>query len=724
MKTYYTIILIFLYSLSSFSQDNIEIDSNSYPWYSPSLNYLQFYSKNSLSSFYDALQNSKKNKVSIIHFGDSHIQSEIPTNETKVQLQKKYGNGGRGLVFPYSTAKTYSSIHYSTKHLGNWNYSKSTKPNKDFPLGIMGMSSKTTDSTAGFTITFNTKVPTNNTLIRIFCENDSLSYDLIVETDGKSSTIDVHSNSTEHKDGFIYFTLPSVSNTITFKCLKSNNNQKQFIIHGFELLNTENKGVIYYTSGVGGAKFNTLLAIDNLNSELKAISPDLVILDFGTNDFLYSDSIKATLEFEIKNIISNIRKSSPLVSIVLCTTQDLYYKQKNLTATEKFATLIKQIAKESETAYWDWFAISGGRGSLKSWLNQGLAKNDMIHLTNNGYRIKGKLFFEAIENTKKFYQPSSDQNQLIINSSPKKLEEIKIESNQITTLSNRETSQEGIVKKDSLIDFQNQILSQDSIKIVQNTENTITTIKDTLKTNASSIETDIQKQSDSLSLKYNTLESNPIQNTTLKTDSIQTKETTINDTISNKLNVNTNLNHNKNTADILRPNSTIQTPKTDTIELHKQIKNIEITKVNTTIKNSSDLKKENHQSKNIKVELFEDINDSTLAVLEKSKDNLSKKNVKPTKKNYEIARERQHQIIDHDTLALNIPKDSIAKPIIKQKSTPKQPIKPKNLTYKVKSGDNLSYIAEKFNVKVSDIKTWNKMNNDNLSIGQTIIIKR
>ena len=80
MKYIYTLFYIFSTISFTFSQDNIEIDSNAYPWYAPSLNYFQFYSKNSLSNFYDALNNSKKNKVSIIHFGDSHIQSEIPTN--------------------------------------------------------------------------------------------------------------------------------------------------------------------------------------------------------------------------------------------------------------------------------------------------------------------------------------------------------------------------------------------------------------------------------------------------------------------------------------------------------------------------------------------------------------------------------------------------------------------------------------------------------------------
>ena len=459
-------LLIFFFNVS-FSQDNIEVDSNTYSWYSPSLNYFQYFSKNSLSSFYDALNNSKKNKVSIIHFGDSHIQSEIPTHETRINLQKKYGNGGRGIVFPYSTAKTYSSIHYATKHTGNWIYSKSTKPTKELPKGIMGISSKTQDSSASFTITFNAKTPSNHLSVNLFCETDSLSYDIIVETDGNVIPIDVYANNKNL--GYISFTIPSVSNSITFKCLKSNSFQKQFIIHGFEILNPENKGIIYYSSGLGGAKFNSLLNIENFNKQLKVISPDLVILDFGTNDFLFSDTIKESLEIDIKNVISAIRKTSPLISIVLCTTQDLYYKQKNLNSTVNYTELIKKIAKETEVAYWDWFSISGGKSSLKIWLNQGLAKSDLIHLTNAGYRIKGKLLFEAIENTKNLIEKNPNQNDLLLTQKPKNIDLTSI-SNQnkqnLTSLSNRELINEE--KKDSIYTFsiQTDLQKQDSIKSI------------------------------------------------------------------------------------------------------------------------------------------------------------------------------------------------------------------------------------------------------------------
>jgi len=42
--------------------------------------------------------------------------------------------------------------------------------------------------------------------------------------------------------------------------------------------------------------------------------------------------------------------------------------------------------------------------------------------------------------------------------------------------------------------------------------------------------------------------------------------------------------------------------------------------------------------------------------------------------------------------------------------------------YRVKRGDTLSSIAEKYNVKVSDIKRWNGLTGNLIKVGQKIVI--
>lgn len=48
----------------------------------------------------------------------------------------------------------------------------------------------------------------------------------------------------------------------------------------------------------------------------------------------------------------------------------------------------------------------------------------------------------------------------------------------------------------------------------------------------------------------------------------------------------------------------------------------------------------------------------------------------------------------------------------------------KNVVYKVKSGDNLSLIAQKNGTTVSTIKSWNSLRNAHIKVGQSLIVQR
>jgi membrane-bound lytic murein transglycosylase D len=59
-------------------------------------------------------------------------------------------------------------------------------------------------------------------------------------------------------------------------------------------------------------------------------------------------------------------------------------------------------------------------------------------------------------------------------------------------------------------------------------------------------------------------------------------------------------------------------------------------------------------------------------------------------------------------------------------SEPKQvpPSNPETIKYKIKKGDTLTKIANKYHVSVADLKKWNNLKNDNIREGQTLIIKK
>lgn len=401
------------------SQEVIEVDSLKFPWYRPSINKIQFYSTNALKDFLVAMKDVDKEAVTILHLGDSHIQSEIPTGQARNLLQKKYGVAGRGLFFPYSIAKTYSSIYYTSNYEGEWTSAKSMKLPASLELGIMGMTIRTEDSTATFSISFNSKIPSDYKKIKIYCDKTFESFDIHLITDNLQVPVNVYSDSTE--SAYLLVDMPAIAQKITLKISKTSPQQKYFQFYGMDLISTQNSGINYHSSGVGGARFKSVLSLTHFSKQIQSINPNLVIIDFGTNDFLYDDSIKVTLEQEIKAVVGKVRVTAPLASIILCSTQDLYYKQKNVKSTEKFSKIINDLSKELQCGFWDWYSISGGANSLKMWLNEGLSRQDLIHLTNSGYKVKGKLLYDAIQSSIDLFQDSNLPSQLIFDYSKYKM---------------------------------------------------------------------------------------------------------------------------------------------------------------------------------------------------------------------------------------------------------------------------------------------------------------
>lgn len=61
---------------------------------------------------------------------------------------------------------------------------------------------------------------------------------------------------------------------------------------------------------------------------------------------------------------------------------------------------------------------------------------------------------------------------------------------------------------------------------------------------------------------------------------------------------------------------------------------------------------------------------------------------------------------------------------IPAKEKVEQPSKEKEVIYVVKKGDTLTKVAKQFKVSVAELKKWNQMKNDNLSIGQKIKVSK
>ena len=334
-------------------------------------------------------------QLNIMQIGGSHVQAGIWTGTMRNRLQSIYPNSvaGRGLLFPYKTAKTTNPHDYNVSYSGYWSGCRNVERSRGCLLGLMGISVTTYDSTAYIKIADreNHQKDYPFTRVKIFHNTDSSAYNFYFPYDPDAVITTV----SEKGYSIIEFSKPM--DTLYFHLKKTNTTQKHFICYGMRM-ETDIPGVYFDAIGNNGAAVPAYLRCDLLENHLNACPPDVVILAVGINDAYgpYGSFSKEDYKNNYRKLIARIKSVSPNCVIIFTTNNDSYYKKKYV---NKNGVLVKEameeLSAELNTAIWDLFTIMGGLSSIDKWVYYGIAKTDRIHFNTDGYTLLGNLFSSA-----------------------------------------------------------------------------------------------------------------------------------------------------------------------------------------------------------------------------------------------------------------------------------------------------------------------------------------
>jgi LysM repeat protein len=252
---------------------------------------------------------------------------------------------------------------------------------------------ETSDSASSLLFSMKTPIEKANNQVQILFENDSLSFGVTVYINNTLITQGI-----EYIPQGLMFSWADSIKTIALFPTK-NPKGTRFRFYGINVEHEENHGIVYHSTGVGAAAFRSILILEKLPEQLPLIHPDIVILDFGTNDILYENRIEPNLSKEVEKAIAWWKSMVPEVLIVLTSTQDLYYKKHPITAGVLFRDLMDSLARKNDCLFWNWYDLSGGLNTIRTWATLGYAKTDHIHLTKIGYQVKGGLLYTSFMNT-------------------------------------------------------------------------------------------------------------------------------------------------------------------------------------------------------------------------------------------------------------------------------------------------------------------------------------
>lgn len=357
------------------------------------------YPESTLLSFHQAIDElieQRRQKINIVHIGDSHIQADFFSNRVRshFQTEKLLGNGGRGYVFPCSMANSHDPSSLKVSYTGSWTGCKNIQLSTSCSWGLGGMTATTLDVNASFTIDPNARNEQNYPITRVKVYYDVKSpqsyFVNIVTEEGLLEPCALSA------DGFAEFCLPKPQDKITLKLEKRFPTQTKFVLEGVSLEN-DDRGVQYHSVGVNGAMVTSYLKVPNLEKQLHSLEPDLVILSLGTNDAYSLNFDGNAYKMNLAKLVQRIKFATPRAAILITTPSDCglpggMINPSNVLARKK----ILELAEESNCGVWDLFTIMGGLGSVNHWLKEGMFAWDKVHLTSKGYRLQGDLLYDSL----------------------------------------------------------------------------------------------------------------------------------------------------------------------------------------------------------------------------------------------------------------------------------------------------------------------------------------
>lgn len=379
---------------------------------------LQFKDNNSKSlfSFFEKLSRIKgsEQKLHILHYGDSQIESDRMTSVIREKLQSEFGGKGPGLISPVPIT---GSAAISQKNSANWKrytaYGFSDGKSTHDDYGVLCSYARFTPS---YTDEELASKDTTEAWLELkpsgMCSGNCRAYSQLsmllggnrknvevrVMLEDTLFAVDVLPPTQERywKKYFIGNTPKNVK--LLFKGIDSPDIQA-LLLEGWQGVQVDNIAL----RGSSGTIFKKI-ASHHFKKEIDELNTGLIILQFGGNSVPGLKDEKGASNFGsyFKSQIKHIQSLHPDIPIIVIGPSDMSTSIDGEYQTwpylEELNQAMRNAAWETGCGFWDMYEVMGGRNSMISWVNSNppYAGTDYTHFTPKGARKMAELFYSAL----------------------------------------------------------------------------------------------------------------------------------------------------------------------------------------------------------------------------------------------------------------------------------------------------------------------------------------
>ncbi len=355
--------------------------------------------RHNLDHFYAALLATEKREsgavTRISHYGDSPITADLITADVRAFFQKQFGDAGHGFSLIAKPWAWYG--HRGVEISGsNWQIDPATGPGiRDGLFGFGGVSFRGGPGAVARITTEDRRAQTFE--VAYLAEPDGGEF--VVESDGETPRA-VETSGDAGVPGYASFSLGQNHGPISIRVISG-----QVRLFGVQFITTR-PGVIYDSLGLNGAHI-TVLA-DNMQPQhwaaaLRHYKPDLVIVNYGTNESVDLKFVEYSYPWEIKKVVRRLRAALPEASILLMSPMDRGERRADgeigtVPALPMLVSFEQHVAKDTGCAFFNTFQAMGGPGTMGRWYQAEprLVGADFIHPMPAGAKIVGELLYKAL----------------------------------------------------------------------------------------------------------------------------------------------------------------------------------------------------------------------------------------------------------------------------------------------------------------------------------------
>ena len=343
-----------------------------------------------LDAFYRALRRTGNHEpgaiTRIVHYGDSPTTADLITGDVRALLQARFGNAGHGFILP---AKPWAWYQHAGVRVDGSGWQIDPASHFEARDGLFGLGgvSFTGGVSADSKIVFQKAAYTRFEIW--FLRQPEGGILTLTADDVPLGRIDT-SGVTKAAD-FAMFQTPSAASTLALRVA-----QGHVRLFGVSAEN-EGAGLVYDSLGLNGASITVLSRMFNQShwaTELQHRHPDLVVVNYGTNEADFPAFLDTQYEKELREAIRRLRAALPETSLLIMSPMDRGYRTgtgeiETMPTIPRIVALQRRVARETGCGFFDTFQAMGGEGTMARWYaaQPRLVSADFIHPYPAGGRM-------------------------------------------------------------------------------------------------------------------------------------------------------------------------------------------------------------------------------------------------------------------------------------------------------------------------------------------------